>query len=41
MAIFKKSLLTLGLADSSPFKALASIENTKLALEDKNHEWDF
>jgi hypothetical protein len=29
------------LADSSPFKALASIEDTKLALEDKNQEWDF
>ena len=29
------------LADSSPFKALASIESTRLALEDKNHEWDF
>jgi hypothetical protein len=29
------------LADSSPFKALASLENTKLALEDKNQEWDF
>jgi hypothetical protein len=28
------------LADSSPFKALASIESTRLALEDKNHEWD-
>jgi hypothetical protein len=29
------------LAESSPFKALASVESTKLALEDKNHEWDF
>jgi hypothetical protein len=29
------------LADSSPFKALASLEGTKLALEDKNTEWDF
>jgi hypothetical protein len=29
------------LADSSPFKALASIESTKLALEDKNKEGDF
>jgi hypothetical protein len=29
------------LADSSPFKALASIEDTRLALEDKNQEWDF
>jgi hypothetical protein len=29
------------LADSSPFKALASIESVSKALEDKNHEWDF
>jgi hypothetical protein len=29
------------LADSSPFKALASIKDTKKGLEDKNHEWDF
>jgi hypothetical protein len=29
------------LASSSPFKALASLESTKLALEDKNQEWDF
>jgi hypothetical protein len=29
------------LAESSPFKALASVESTKLALEDKNHVWDF
>mgnify|MGYP004654496817 CR=1 FL=1 len=29
------------LAASSPFKALRSVEETKKALEDKNHEWDF
>jgi hypothetical protein len=29
------------LADSSPFKALASLEGTKLALSDKTTEWDF
>jgi hypothetical protein len=29
------------LADSSPFKALASIEDTRLALENKTQEWDF
>lgn len=29
------------LAAESPFKALRSIETTKQALEDKNHEWDF
>lgn len=29
------------LAASSPFKALRSVEETKQALEDKNHEWDF
>ena len=29
------------LAAESPFKALRSVEETKKALEDKNHEWDF
>lgn len=29
------------LAADSPFKALRSVEETKKALEDKNHEWDF
>ncbi len=28
------------LAAESPFKALANINNVKLALEDKDHEWD-
>jgi hypothetical protein len=29
------------LAASSPFKELASLDTTKLALHDESHEWDF
>ena len=29
------------LAASSPFKALATLESTKEAINDKNHIWDF